>query len=236
VADKLIPCNHKKRHFLTSFIFAALFSSAVTLFFWLTILQYISAPKFLSFINLADSYVLSNAKSINDPMTLHNIGELVRDGVIISVKDLWSFESTFYQTIITVLIFLNALLGTVAFFIIRSSSVEQAKEESRKSASEEVATHLKSLAFFTKIDEVINGKVQFIKNDLDFESNTIILSADRINILEEENHKSKQLIKDLVETSQQLKSQISIISEHISKHDMDDNEGLNLEIRPVGDK
>ena len=230
--DKLIPCNHKKRHFVTSFIFAALFSSAVTLVFWLIIFQYITAPTFLSFTNLADSFVLSNPKAIDDPKTLQKVGELVKNGTIISIKDLWAFESAFYQTIITVLIFLNALLGTVAFFIIRSSSVEKAREESRKSASEEVDSHLKSQVFATKISRAINRKVQVIKNDVDFDSNTIRLSADRINILEEKNIDFKNAIKDLVEENQGLKEQISIISEHISNQDTDDNEGLELELRP----
>lgn len=232
--DKLIPCNHKKRHFVTSFIFAALFSSAVTVLFWLIIFQYITAPTFLSYTNLADSYIFSNPKVINDPLMLHNIGKLVRNGTIVSVKDLWSFESAFYQTIITVLIFLNALLGTVAFFIIRSSSIEKAKEESRIAASEEVDTHLKSQIFSTNIGRVINRKIKVIKNDVGFDSEALWLATERITAVEEENRSLIQTIKDLTESNQSLQSQINLISEHISNQDTDDNEGLELELRPVG--
>jgi hypothetical protein len=235
VTIKLIPCNHKKRHFVTSFIIAALFGSVVTLFFWLIIFQYISAPSFLTYTNLVDSYILSNPKAAADPLISNKIGELVRNGTIMSIKDLWSFESSFYQTIITVLIFINALLGSVAFFVIRSSSIEQARVESRKAAADEVNIHIKSQTFSTKVVRLIKLKVEAIKNDVDYDSNTINLSADRIEILEESNKKLNDLIKGLVESNHSLKSQIGIISEHISKQDMDDNEGLTLKLSPDGD-
>lgn len=235
VSQKVIPCNHKRRHFITSFLCATFFASIVTVFFWLIIFQYITSPSFLAYTGLANNYVLTKPESITDPLMLHNIGELVRNGSIMSIKDLWSFESSFYQTIITVLIFLNALLGSVAFFVIRSSSIEHAKIESRKASADEVNSHIKSQLFLNTLSKLMNRKFKSIKDDVGFSSEDIWEAKNRITIVEQKNSELNQVIKSLTDKNEQLQTQINIISEHVSNLDDEDREGFELKISPKGD-
>lgn len=55
---------------------------------------------------------------------------MVKEKSIISVDDLWSLQVSFYQTIVSVLIALNAVIVGGAFVVIRSSSKEEVIKQS----------------------------------------------------------------------------------------------------------
>ncbi len=214
----IISCEHNKKHFTYSAIFASVFASIVTLFFWLVMFQAITAPSFTEYTNIADSYVLENPEKIIDPMVLHNIGELVRDGTIISLDDLWVFQSSFYQTIITVLIFINAFLGSAAFFIVRSSSNEKARHEGGKMAVEEVGRHMASSAFSNEVKSVVNDKISGIQFDLNEQLSTFTSAINRIESVEDTNHELKSAALKLTEENMKLRDDIAIISKYISSN------------------
>lgn len=59
------------------------------------------------------------------------IERMVREKSIISVDTLWSLQVSFYQTMISVLIALNAVIVGGAFVVIRSSSKAEVVKESK---------------------------------------------------------------------------------------------------------
>ncbi|MNY24838.1 hypothetical protein D3C86_1585780 [compost metagenome] len=54
---------------------------------------------------------------------------MVKEKTLITVDALWSMQVSFYQTIVSVLIALNAAILAIAFFIIRASSKAEAIKE-----------------------------------------------------------------------------------------------------------
>ncbi|MET1496069.1 hydrolase, partial [Yersinia enterocolitica] len=139
-----------------------LFSSVATIFAWVLVLQLTMKQGFLSYIGLSSQYFLKQPNSLKDPLTLHHIGELVANGTILSLDDLWSFQSSFYQTIITVLIAINAILGAFAFFMIKHSSNAKAREE----AILEVKSYVESRSFDKEVKGIIYKKIEAVQLDM----------------------------------------------------------------------
>ncbi|MCV5639873.1 hypothetical protein OFN49_33835, partial [Escherichia coli] len=73
--------------------------------------------------------------------------ELISNGTILSLDNLWTMQTGLYQTIITVLIAINAILCALSFVLIRNSTNSVAREEARKETITEVSIHLSSAEF-----------------------------------------------------------------------------------------
>jgi signal transduction histidine kinase len=58
------------------------------------------------------------------------VERMIRNKAIISVDSLWSLQVSFYQTIVSVLIALNAVIVGSAFVVIRSSSKDEVVKQS----------------------------------------------------------------------------------------------------------
>lgn len=76
------------------------------------------------------------------------VERLVREKALITVDNLWSMQVAFYQTIVSLLIGINAAILAIAFLIIRSSSRTEAVSEA-KSQIDEYTTS----SAFTKLVE-----------------------------------------------------------------------------------
>ncbi|GFM61637.1 hypothetical protein PSCICG_27970 [Pseudomonas cichorii] len=76
-------------------------------------------------------YVPSKEISELDPYEQLVIARMVKEKALISVDSLWSMQVSFYQTMISVLIALNAAIVGGAFVIIRSSSKAEVVKESK---------------------------------------------------------------------------------------------------------
>lgn len=111
------------------------------------------------------------------------IERMVREKSIISVDTLWSLQVSFYQTMISVLIALNAVVVGGAFVVIRSSSKAEVVKES-KSHFEEFS----KAGEFTKIIEKkakkeiqkINATYGDIFDELSIQEARIKVSEDAI--------------------------------------------------------
>ena len=93
-----------KRKVLFIVVCTALMTSIFTVMGLWWALQSFSAPTLLKYTGYAESFILKNPNAEVDLFTLHTLGQLVMDGTLMSLDDLWSFQSSFYQTIISVLI------------------------------------------------------------------------------------------------------------------------------------
>jgi len=166
-----------------------------------------------------------------DALTLHNIGELVSNGTLLSLDDLWSFQGTFYQTIITVLIALNAILGGFAFFMVKQSSNAKAREE----AILEVKNYIESKSFDREVKDITNTKVELTVNQkigalqLDLTSQIEIVS----NLISdmEEVRKREELVKMLEGECAEMKRHISILAQALSQRDVSESDGSSLTLK-----
>lgn len=127
-----------------------LLSTGIALVSVLAILHF--AP--ISDILLSHSqYVPTRDMTELEPYEQIVVGRMIREKTLISVDTLWSLQVSFYQTLISVLIALNAVIVGGAFVVIRSSSKAEVVKES-KSHFEEFS----KAGEFTKIIEKIAKK------------------------------------------------------------------------------
>ncbi|AVX36653.1 hydrolase [Yersinia massiliensis] len=202
-----------------------LFSSVATFFCWVFVLQLTMKHGFLSYLGLSNQYFLKEPNSLKDPLMLHHIGELVANGTILSLDDLWSFQSSFYQTIITVLIAINAILGAFAFFMVKHSSNAMAREE----AIIEVNAHMDSIKFDKsvkaviedKVERKINEKIASTQFDLNEQIETISEIAGDISELRTLSEKVDAIAKE----NSELKRYINVLAKNIALKDTVDNDG-----------
>lgn len=204
----------RKTIFFVSLITCLIF--CITL---LALLVFLPTPSMLSYLGYADSVAIANADNIKDPFTTHVIGELVKSGTLISLKDVWSFQTGFYQTIITFLIAINGLIAAISVIYIKSTSEEKAEEITKKYMRSNIFEHILN----TKVELEAKSQLKIVQEDLsstaeNFEKSvsTVDAALEQLEILEIEN--------------QTLRQQIKVISERVSKLDTSESEGKEIQL------
>ncbi|ARR48520.1 phosphohydrolase [Photobacterium damselae subsp. damselae] len=191
-----------KTIFFVSLITCSLFCIVL-----LALLVCLPSPSLLSYLGYADSVALANADNINDPFTTHIIGELVKSGTLISLKDVWSFQTGFYQTIITVLIAINGLIAAISVIYIKSTSEEKAEEITKKHMHSESFNHMLNV----KIENEAEVRLRIVQSDLNSTAGKFEDAFETVQRLEIEN--------------QSLRQQIKVISERVAQLDISESEG-----------
>ena len=97
------------------------------------------------------------------------ISRLINEKAIISVDDLWSMQVSFYQTIVSVLIGINASVLAIAFLVIRSSSNRAAIRE----ASEQIRIYTESSPFEKLVSKRAYKQIKKIHSQYDDSENRI---------------------------------------------------------------
>lgn len=176
-------------------------------------------PSPLQYQKFAQQVTISDPEKITDPFTSHIIGELVKNGTLISLKDVWSFQSAFYQTIITFLIAINGLLAGLAVVYIRSSSHEKAED----AANSTVDAYIQSDSFKHLINEKVELLIAESRNDFNTSADKLDVALDRIeNAVEEVSYCGIEV--------DEIRKQIEIISTKVAKLDSTDTDGGDFEL------
>ncbi|HEM6738921.1 TPA: hypothetical protein U2L42_004371, partial [Citrobacter amalonaticus] len=111
--------------------------------------------------------------------------------------NLWTMQTGLYQTIITVLIAINAILCALSFVLIRNSTNSVAREEARKETITEVSIHLSSAEFNKRLKKIVKDKIK----DADFDIGDIMQSIEYLSNSIEDLQKQNQLLQALVDIS-----------------------------------
>ena len=172
-----IRCGHSRTSIVLSVIGASLFTVAVWIFIF-----------FLIFTN-----PLKNPDSAQSEHLL----ELISNGTILSLDNLWTMQTGLYQTIITVLIAINAILCALSFVLIRNSTNSVAREEARKETITEVSIHLSSAEFNKRLKKIVKDKIK----DADFDIGDIMQSIEYLSNSIEDLQKQNQLLQAQVDIS-----------------------------------
>ncbi len=205
--------------------FVSFFTSLIFCIVLIALLICLPSPSLLSYLGYADSVALANADNLNDPFTSHIVGELVKSGTLISLKDVWSFQTSFYQTIITFLIAINGLIAAISVIYIKSTSEEKAEEITKKYMHSDTFDH----ALNVKVEKEASLRLKIVQSDLtstvsDFEGSVVTIeeALDRLALLETEN--------------KNLRQQIKVISERVAKLDESESEGKETRLVKKGTK
>lgn len=194
-------------------------SLLMTTLFCIFILLVFFRPDWVFNYGLVSKYFITNPSLLRE-VNLESILPLISNGTIMTLNDLWGFQNGLYQTIITLLIGINAVIATLSFFMIRNSSGNAAREEAIK----EVERHIVSQSFNKRVKRSIHKKVN--ATQLDFGD-----LQDQINTLSSQLDSAKAELAayrlDSVFSTEQLQEilkQIDIITEEISAQDQVENE------------
>jgi len=173
-------------------------------------------PGIFSLFGFAPKYFITHPSETYNPTIAQNLLELISNGTILSLSDLWSMQTGLYQTVITVLIAINAILCALSFILIRSSTTTVARAEARQEAANEVDIHVKSQDFNIKIKEIVNEKLKANGFDL----------VDFSQQLEDMNAELERISKENFELKSELKP---LKSNHPLFHSENDGGELKLE-------
>lgn len=189
----------------------------------LTLLVFLPLPSFLSYFGYENSVTLVNSDNINDPYISYIIGDLVKSGTLISLKDVWSFQTGFYQTIITILVAINGLIAAISVIYIKSTSEEKAEEITKKYMSGDLFNH----SLDQKVEAQAALQLRVVQGDYSATAETFEKSAqmvdgalERLAFLEAEN--------------QTLRQQLKVIAERVAKLDATEAEGKDYRLVKKG--
>ncbi|HDL7646292.1 TPA: hypothetical protein PXO92_002929 [Yersinia enterocolitica] len=210
--------------------------SVATALTWLIVLHFILQSDFYKNIFFAKDYVLKKPDQQFDPLMMHNIGEMVANGTLLSVDDFWSFQSSIYQTIITFLIALNGIIAAFSFLIIKTSSNAKARAEAREEAVAEIQKYLDSSTFIDQVKRVVRNKVdanlsemvRTFQFDLDSKTDVIADQIDAIAQLRNELKLDADTIDRINKEHEDFGRYITILSKNASFADREEEDGANL--------
>lgn len=212
------------------------FCSVATVLVWLMVLHFILESNFFKNIAFAKDYVLKKPDQQFDPAMMHNIGEMVANGTLLSLDDFWSFQSSLYQTIITVLIALNGIIAAFSFFIIKTSSNAKAREEARAEARDELKKYLESTRFVDEVKRVVRNKVEAnlseivrsFQFDLEEKTADIAEQIDAIALIRKDLKIDIDTIERINREHEDFKRYIAILAKNVSLADRTEDIGADL--------
>ncbi|CQH25044.1 hypothetical protein [Yersinia enterocolitica] len=212
------------------------FCSIATILIWLVVLHSVLEPSFFKNLGFAKDYVLKKPDQQFDPVMMHNIGEMVTNGTLLSLDDFWSFQSNLYQTIITFLIALNGVIAAFSFFIIKTSSNAKAREEARAEASNELKKYLESTRFVDEVKRVVRNKVEAnlseivgsFQFDLEEKTADIAEQIDAIALLRKDLKLDIDTIERINREHEDFKRYIAILAKSLSLVDRTEDAGADL--------
>lgn len=179
----------------------------------LALLAFLPIPSLLSYIGYADSIALANPDNIDEPFISYMVGQLVKNGTLISLNDVWSFQTSFYQTIITFLIAINGLIAAISVVYIKNASEEKVEETTKRYMNGDAFNH----ALNRKVMAEAENRLDEARNDFNSTADDLKASYDnfqhnigRLEMLEAENIT--------------LRQQLRIISERVAALDISETE------------
>lgn len=172
--------------------------------------QFFSAPSLLKYTGYAESFLLKDPQAFTDRHDLYELGEMVKTGTLLSVDDVWSLQSSFYSTIITVLIATNGLLAVFAFIFVKASSHDKAIE----AAETYTQNYISGVEFTKKVDT----KLKYIRADYESSLDYMFDTIDEKLVPQQ---------RDINE----LRNYVAILTKRLAEMDDSDEEGNDLEIR-----
>lgn len=171
-------------------------------------------PSLLSYLGYADSVALANAENIKSASTARMVGELVKNGTLINLKDVWSFQTGFYQTIITFLIAINGLIAAISVIYIKSTSEEKAEETTKKYMNGDSFNHM----LMMKVQAESEVRLRVVQSELTSELENFEQASQALD-------EAYTRLARLEEENRSLRQQITVISQRISTLDKSESEG-----------
>jgi hypothetical protein len=204
----------KSTHTFKTIFYISTITSLVFCIGLIALLICLPTPSLLSYLGYADSVALASAENIKSASTSRMVGELVKNGTLINLKDVWSFQTGFYQTIITFLIAINGLIAAISVIYIKSTSEEKAEETTKKYMNGDSFNHM----LMMKIQAESESRLRVVQSEL-------ISELERFEQASLNNDEAYTRLARLEEENRSLRQQITVISQRISTLDKSESSG-----------
>jgi hypothetical protein len=204
---------------MTSVKQPVLIAVLVTLIFVLAIFQFFSVPSLLGHYGLSKALLMQGDLHNLELYQGYVVSELIKNKTILTLDDVWGFQSAFYQTIIGFLIALLGLLATFSVLYIRANSEEKAQESAEKYLSSE------------KFSSAVRGVVQ-VESDAKLEEINSEFNASLVKV-ESFIENLESVETDIATLKSSVNDQIralSIVTRKVSELDNVENEGQDLDL------
>lgn len=195
---------------LTRIICCCMLISCAIIFIVLFAIHFLF-PGYLS--SFDQPLIITKKIAVDDEMTLLFLGKLINEKTLLSVDDFWGYLGSFYQTIVTILIAVNAIIATFAFLIINNGSKEKAME----AAINHTQTYINGSEFSKSVSCAAEDFLKNSRNDFNEATELLQQKLDLINDRLEK-------ITECNDRIDQFESKLTIIIDQIAKLDTNDNE------------
>ena len=155
-------------------IFLSLTCASFFILFLLKILGFYDKADFF-----IDKYILSGRKNM-DANQLDTFKKLIENDTIISADTIFSQTLEYYDTLITFLVAILGVVGAIAFFYIKGSSEEKAKEYAKKSTSD----YFNTVSFDKLVQNKINDTLDSEDSNYRRDSEAFFEKSDKIDQLD----------------------------------------------------
>lgn len=145
------------------------------------------------------------------PEELSHLSSLVQQGAVLTQDQLLGHLNTFYQGLIQILVTILGLVGIVAYFFIRSVSLDQAKTAASKTAEEIVQRKFEE----KKFSDEIESKVEAIMGATPFEISDLTAAIEELKPY------------DLSDRISQIERDILALSAAVAIHDREEEDSEN---------
>lgn len=209
-------------------ILTSLLTAVAMLLVLIFLIHMVSTPSLLKYTGLADSFLLKDPSAVLEPYSTYALGHLIKENAVLRLDDFWSFQSGFYQTLITVLIATNGILAALAFIFIKTSSHDKAIE----SAVAHTHNFLNGYEFSDKVKKSVSAKMEGLQSDYESTAN---LLDDKLFILNDDIVPAvssfKEDIPALKNKMENLERYIGILTQRMADLDKTEFSESTLEIK-----
>ncbi|AOY46154.1 hypothetical protein [Vibrio cholerae] len=209
-------------------VLTSLLTATAIVLVLILLMHIVSTPSLLQYSGFADSFLLKDPNVISEPYLTYALGHLVKENAILKLDDFWSFQSGFYQTLITVLIATNGILAALAFIFIKTSSHDKAIE----SAVEHTHIFLNGHDFSEKVKNSVEAKMAVLQGDYDSTAN---LLDEKLLILNDDIVPSvssfKEDIPALKNKIENLERYVGVLTQRVADLDRSEFSESTLEIK-----
>ncbi|RUT76994.1 phosphohydrolase [Marinobacter sp. NP-6] len=212
--------SRSKRKPVLAAILASIVTTLLLLFLFLASIVWIPEPVLLEFFGYERPLDLTYSAEADDSQMKQETNELSKNSTAISLKEYWGFQSSFYETVITILIAINGLIAAAAVLYIRGSSHEKAESAANEYLEGPLFKYILNDSVSSQWKEQLHSAQADINNiikDLELYPETIEILRTNYERLQTEN--------------KELKQQIRVIAERIASSDTSDNEGSAFQIK-----
>jgi len=222
----------KERVGVANIWYIALLSSFSSLFIFFLFFKGFIFPSLSGYMGLKAAYAVKDSSLLSLPGDYYGLGRVAASGALMKLDDVWSFQESIYQTMITFLTAINGVVAGLAFFYIKSNSTEAAVN----GAVARVDLHIKSAEFEASVQEKVEEAISIRFDSLVKEYDEKYKDSDRqrrdeMNDLYDKLGGQNEIVDKIDRDYEDLKRYFSVVVKEVASRDREESDGSDLTVR-----